>query len=192
MNRSENPSDFGSKESQRHFIMACQRQGKTATQTFDEVRIVFGAFALGRTQVFAHHRLAADGAANVADSPRSGRPRSSTDNEKTAAVFDYLKTNPSACARQIGSACDIYHSSVCRILKRREYSKICAKWMPRTLTSQRKKARVQCSQENLAVWEDLGDEKFKELLIAMDETPLPMFNPLAQSTCQTDTVTRLD
>ena len=180
MNRQKKPSDFGSKESQRHFIMACQRQGKTATQTFDEVRIAFGDFALGRTQVCAHHRLAADGAINVADSPRSGRPRSSTDNDKTTAVFDYLKANPSACVREIGSVCGIHYSSVCRILQRHEYSKICAKWVPRALTAQHKKARVQCSQQNLAVWEDLGDEKFKELLITMDETPLPMFNPLTK------------
>lgn len=180
MNRPANSSDFGSKESQRHFITACQRQGKTATQTFDDVRTVFGAIALGRTQVFAHHRLAADGATNVADAPRSGRPRSSTNEDKTVAVFDYLKSNPSACVREMESVLSIHYSSVCRILQRHGYSKICAKWVPRDLTSDHKKTRVKYSQENLAVWNELGDKKFKELLITMDETPLPMFNPLTK------------
>ena len=180
MIRPANALDFGSRESQRHFIMACQRQGKTATRTFDEVRAAFGELALGRTQVFAHYRLAADGASNVADAPRSGRPRSSTDEDHTAAVFEHLKDNPSACLRELASVSGMHSSSVYRILQRHGYSKICAKWVPRDLTEQHKRARVQYSLENLAVWNDLGDQKFKELLITMDETPLPMFNPLTK------------
>ena len=180
MSRPSNPSEFGSKESQRHFIMACQRQGKTATQTFDEVRLAFGAHALGHTQVFEHHRLAADGVTNVADAPRSGRPRSSTGHDQTTAVLNYLKDNPSASVREMESACGIHNSAVCRILQREGYSKICAKWVPRDLTAEHKKNRVRYSMNNWALWNDIGDSKFKELLITMDETLLPMFQPLTK------------
>lgn len=180
MNRPKNASEFGSRQSQRHFIMACQRQGKTATQTVEEVRLAFGDHALSRTQVFEHHRLAADGVTNVADAPRSGRPRSRTNEDKTAVVLRYLQANPSACVRELENACGIHHSSVSRILQRQGYSKICAKWVPRDLTAEHKKARVRYSLENWAIWDELGDQKFKELLITMDETPLPMFNPLTK------------
>lgn len=179
-NGQKNPSDFGSKESQRHFILACQRQGKTATQAFDEVRHVFGSHALGRSQVFEHHLLAADGVTNVADAARSGRPRTSTGHDQTTAVLDYLKSNPFACLREMESALGIHNSSVCRILQRQDYSKICAKWVPRELSEEHKKARVRCSLENWALWNEIGDSKFKELLITMDETPLPMFQPLTK------------
>jgi hypothetical protein len=180
MNRPKDHAEFGSKESQRHFIIACQRLGKTATQTFDEVRTAFGAQALGRTQVFAHHHLAAEGVTAAGDAPRSGRPRSSTDDEHAVAVLEYVSANPSACLRQVESVFGIHNSSVCRILQRHGFSKICAKWVPRELTAEHKRSRVQCATENLAVWNDLGDNKFKELVITMDETPLPMFNPLTK------------
>lgn len=130
--------------------------------------------------MFAHHRLAAEGVTAAGDAPRSGRPRSSTDDENTAAVLEYVSANPSACLREVEYVCGIHNSSVCRILQRINWSKICAKWVPRELTTEHKQARVQCATENWAVWNDLGDDKFKELVITMDETPLPMFNPLTK------------
>ena len=180
MDRPKKPSDVGSKEGQRHFIAGLVRVGKKPCEILSDLRKAFGEQALSQARVYAHCKAIREGATGVADAQRPGRPRTSTDNESQKMVLDYLTANPSATMREVEQVCEISRASVGRVLKEVNWSKICAKWVPRELTADHKRQRIQCATENLAVWQQIGDEEFKRLLITMDETPLPMFNPLTK------------
>jgi histone-lysine N-methyltransferase SETMAR len=180
MERPKDHAQIGSKEGQRHFIAGMVQLGKKPCEIARDLNQAFGAQALSQAQVYAHCKAFREGATGCGDAPRSGRPRTSTDNNSKEIVRDYLCAKPSATVREVEEVCGISIASVSRILKEINWSRVCAKWVPRELTMEHKRQRVQCATENLQVWRQVGDEEFRRLLITMDETQLPMFNPLTK------------
>ena len=180
MDQPKRSSDVGSKEGQRHFIAGLCRSGKRPSEICAILRESYGEQSLSQARVYAHCKAFREGATSVADAQHSGRPRTSTDDNSKKIVLDYLTANPSATLREIEEVCSIPIASVSRLLKEASWSKICAKWVPRELTADHKERRVNCSKENLSLCLQMGNDEFKRLVITMDETPLPMFNPLTK------------
>ena len=79
---------FAGKENieQRYAIKFCVKLNKSATETFASLTEAYGDATLSRTMVFKWHKAFKEGLENVEDDPCSGRPNSSTNDQKVEVV----------------------------------------------------------------------------------------------------------
>jgi len=71
---------------QRYAIKFCVKLSKSATETFASLTEAYGDATLSRTMVFKWHKAFKEGLENVEDDPCSGRPNSSTNDQKVEVV----------------------------------------------------------------------------------------------------------
>jgi len=72
---------------QRYAIKFCVKLNKSATETFASLTEAYGDATLSRTMVFKWHKAFKEGRENVEDDPCSGRPNSSTNDQKVEVVW---------------------------------------------------------------------------------------------------------
>lgn len=101
-------------EEQRLFIKFCAKDGKTATETLNLIREIFGADAKSKSRVFDWHKRFKIGCDSIADYSRSGRPKTVTNEEKIKQIKE-LATDESKSIRQIAKEAGISHCS-CQII----------------------------------------------------------------------------
>ena len=152
-------------------------KGKNATETHAEMVCVYGQDTPSLRTV---QRWAAEfsrGRKGLADDPRSGRPSTSTNEEKVAEVEDIVFADRRVRVVQIALELGISVGSVSTILHDHlGLSKVSARWVPRMLTLDNKRRRVECATELLSRWNaDAG--AFEQRLITGDETWLYHYDP---------------
>ena len=70
----------------RYTIKFCVKLNKSATETFASLTEAYGDATLSSTVVFKWHKAFKEGRENVEDSPRYGRPISSTNDQNVEVV----------------------------------------------------------------------------------------------------------
>ena len=75
-----------SSHEQRVNVKFCYKLGKTFTETFDMIKLVYGDDSLSRTQCYEWFRRFKAGRESVEDDHRSGRPSTSTDASHVSQV----------------------------------------------------------------------------------------------------------
>ena len=111
----------------------------------------------------------------LTDERRSGRPRSAftTDNKSKAAKL--IKENRKISLVQLSSMLGVSKGSAHKIVESLGNHKVCAKWEPKQLTENQKRARVQCCRELRQMCE--SDQTFFERIVTGDETWIHYYEP---------------
>ena len=86
---------------------------------------------------------ASGGNLDVSDQPRSGRPTTSTNEQNKQKVNELIRENRRITQRTIAATLGISLASVNEIVVDLEYTKVCARWVPRQLTPEMKTVRLQ-------------------------------------------------
>lgn len=109
---------------------------------------------------------------------RSGRPpREAVTKDLIAHVEAIVQKDPHATLDEIAVEAGISHGSVHVILKEHlRMAKLCARWIPHSLTPQQKEERVDCSRCLLAKMKRWGANGLK-MLVTGDETYVAFYSP---------------
>ncbi|XP_077971313.1 protein GVQW3-like [Styela clava] len=120
---------------QRINIKFCVKLGKTATETLQMLRDVYGDSSMSRTRVFEWHKRFVEGREDVEDDPRSGRPCTSTTDTNIEKVWQLVRSDRRltirVIANEIGMDKETVRTILVDILGMR---KVCAEMVPRLQT----------------------------------------------------------
>ena len=131
---------------------------------------------VSRSLVYKWHKRFSDGVCNLKDAERSGRPLLCTDKTKSL-IHDTIAADRRLTVREVASVCGVSKSSVFNILTENfDMSRVCARWVPRLLSDDHKKRRIQTSKAFLRKFKT-GGEEWLDRVITTDETWLHYFDP---------------
>jgi histone-lysine N-methyltransferase SETMAR len=109
------------------------------------------------------------GQGNVSDIPRSGRPSTALTPATMQRNDSHIRNDWRITTRELAAILGIGKGSVDKIVHQLGYSKVCARWVPRTLTEEHKEQRKVNCLELLARYEAEGDD-FLSTVVTGDET----------------------
>jgi hypothetical protein len=141
----------GEKE-QRFAIIFFFKTGLSATETLILMQKAYGNEALNRSHVFRWYSWFWDGRELVEDDERDARPKSTRIEVNIAAVADLVKNDRRITSRIIAESLNISETVVFRTLKEDlEKRKLCARFVPHSLTPERREDRVTSCQDIIAM-----------------------------------------
>lgn len=169
--------DLRKPESQRAILAFLTFEGSSPTEIHIRLKSQLKEAALSRTQVFSWAKQFKEGRRSIGDEERAGRPVEAASEAAIRDVQRMLTDNRRCTVSEMVTNLGLTRGTVHRILKTHlELSKLSARWVPRLLTFDQKIRRKECSQENLQLIREEGDD-FWARLITTDETWLPFFTP---------------
>lgn len=114
---------------------------------------------------------------SVEDDPREGRPKSMTDDTNVALVKAIINEDPRLTQEMIGDELGLNAMTVSRILKHHlGYTKKSARWVPRILNDDQKKARVHFARSFLKKFENGQSSNFQKIVTG-DESWFYKYDP---------------
>ncbi|GFO42880.1 histone-lysine N-methyltransferase SETMAR [Plakobranchus ocellatus] len=155
---------------------------------------------MSMTQVYQWCSWFKDGRTSLQDEPRSGRPNTANNDWNTARVDELIKVDSTVKLREISLKLDILKTNVYEILlDKLGYRKVSARWVPRMLSDEHKRQRIEISQILLHRCQQEGNEtvdvghggdhrarnKLLEHIIIGDETWLHLSTPETKSDSMT-------
>jgi histone-lysine N-methyltransferase SETMAR len=120
------------------------------------------------------------GRQSTEDDPRSGRPSTSSSDEMTTKVHKCVMEDRRVKIRYIAEILGIGYGTVQRILKDKlDMNKLSARWVPRMLTPDQKRIRVEHSSALLARFR-ADPEMFRSRFVTMDESWVHHYDPASK------------
>ena len=114
---------------------------------------------------------------SLEDEPREGRPRTATDEQNVAAVKAVIEENPRTTIEQLEQSLGIDATSVGRILHEHlGLTKKAARWVPHTLKTEQKEARVNFCQRFLQQFKNGASVNFRNIVTG-DESWFHFYDP---------------
>lgn len=161
---------------QRAVIKFNAKLGKTASETFRLMQQVYGDDCLSRTNVFLWHKRFLDGRVSLKDDKRDGRPISARTPEMIEKVRDFVANDRNASLKMMEEALNIGKETI-RLILHEDLgkTKVCAKFVPHTLTGEQKSFRVNHSKEVVAAARN--DQNFLKSIVTGDETWCFQYDP---------------
>lgn len=139
---------------QRAAIKFCFKLNKSATQTYHMMITAYGDACLSRSKVFEWYSRFKSGRESLEDDSREGRPSTSNNDENVELVRVALSHNRRLSVKMLSEQLQIsqgsIHTILCEVLGKK---KLCAKFVPHTLTVAQKERRVEASR-NFIEWAD--------------------------------------
>ncbi len=154
-------------------------QDKSPIQCWRDLLAVYGNRGLGKTRVHHWHKLfkLIGVTTPTADKPHMGRMKSAHVQKNIDLICDLLEDDRRKTVCELVIQSGLSHGTVyCIIHKDLNFSRICAKFIPRLLTPLQMDHCVTLAAENLALL-DSGGRIFMERIISGDETWLYCFDP---------------
>jgi len=137
-------------EEQRVCVKFCLKLGKTFTETFQMLQQAYGEDSLSRTQCYEWYQRFKSGRTSIEGDPKSGRPSSSTGDDRIEKVRSVIHENRRLTIREVSEVVGICKSSCHTILTEKlKMHRVAATFVPRLLTEEQKQNRVSVSQEVL-------------------------------------------
>lgn len=112
----------------------------------------------------------------IHDVPRSGRPISASDDLHRARVDDLIQGNRRITQQTIANQLGISKERVGFIIGQLQYRKICSRWVPRMLTEDHKRQRLEACEQMLARYRREGDD-FLLSIVTGDESWVHHYDP---------------
>lgn len=161
----------------RAVIKFLHLQGKEAQQIYDEMFAVYGDECPSYETVKLWKRQFRCGRMSLEDDPRTGRPSTSTTDDKVSQVQKLVLQNRRITISEIVLEVGISYGSVSSILHDDlNMSKVSARWVPRLLTPFQKEERTRCCTELLGMC-TADEDAFFDRLVTMDESWVYHFDP---------------
>ena len=118
---------------------------------------------------------------SIANDPKSGRPRTSTDDQSVERVLQILEEDRRMTCEEIAHSAGISRASAYRILTERlQKRRIAARWVPHDLSEEQKCRRLEIAQQFLHRFREEGHE-FLQKVVAIDESWIRDFEPELKS-----------
>ncbi|GFT06949.1 protein GVQW3 [Trichonephila clavipes] len=144
--------------------------GKTATETYNLLKEVYGGECLSRARVFEWFKRFKDGRQDVEDDSRPGRPSTSKTDENVEKVASLIRSNRRLSIRAIAETVNIDKECVRQILHDNlNMQKVCAKMVPKVLTFEQQATRKSVCTDILDAIKN--DPKLLEKVITCDVNP---------------------
>lgn len=161
---------------QRAVIKFNAKLGKSASETFRSMQQVYGSQCLGRTAVFEWHKRFLEGRETLEDDKKSGRPILVRTPEMIEKVRDFVANDRNASLKMMEEALNISRETIRTILHEDlGKTKVCAKFVPHTLRSDQKSARINYSRDIVAAAEN--NPNFLKSIVTGDETWCFQYDP---------------
>lgn len=161
---------------QRICVKFCFKLGKTAKETQEMLKEAFGDDAMGKSQTYEWFRRFKEGRTSVEDDERSGRPSSGRNDENIARVREKILEDRRQTISDLCEALDLSFGTCQRILtKELGMHRIAAKFVPRLLTEDQKRNRVEVCTELKARCE--ADPNFISNIVTGDESWVYGYDP---------------
>jgi len=152
-------------------------KGNTPTQIKDELDSVYGDSAPSFTTVKFWAAEFKRGRKSLGDDERSGRPKTATADENIAKVHQIVLDDRRIKVREIAEVMKMSKERVCHILHEHlGMTKLSARWVPRLLTLDQKRVRMNISNALLAQFR-CNKSEFWRRLITVDETWIHHYAP---------------
>ncbi|KAG5336738.1 SETMR methyltransferase, partial [Acromyrmex heyeri] len=165
---------------QRAVIKFNAKLGKSASETFRSMQQVYGSQCLDRTAVFEWHKSFLEGRETLEDDKKSGRPILVRTPEMIEKVRDFVANDRNASLKMMEEALNISRETIRTILHEDlDKTKVCAKFVPHTLRSDQKSARINYSRDIVAAAEN--NPNFLKSIVTGDETIHKEFVPTGQT-----------
>ena len=160
---------------QRVNVKFCVKLGKSATETYDMLKNVYGDECLSRTQVFEWFKRFKKGREEIGDDQRPGRPSTSKTDANIEKVGEIVRQNRRLSIRAVAELINIDKETVRQILHNNfNMKKVCSKMVPRLLTPEQKEIRMNICADILQNIEN--DPDFLENIITRMQLLEPISN----------------
>jgi hypothetical protein len=107
-----------------------------------------------------------DGRTSVTDEERSGRPTTQNEERAMELLLQNRRATADETAKQLnistGSAYSVVHGNL-------QFHKVCARWVPKELTDEHKRIRLDICSRPMAPYSEEGDN-FLQRIVTRDET----------------------
>lgn len=124
--------------------------GKTATETYNLLKEVYGNECLSRARVLEWFKRFQDGREDVQDDSRPGRPSTSKTDDNIEKIGNLIRSDRRLSIRAIAETVRIDKESVRQILHNNfNMQKVCAKMVPKILTFEQLEARKNVCTDTL-------------------------------------------
>ena len=161
---------------QRAVIKFNFKLGKMATETYKSMKIVYGYDCLSRSKVFEWYNRFKNGRESLEDDARSGRPTTSLTDANVERIRELLVTDRHLTCRMIAEKLNIaktvVHDIIRNVLKKK---KVCAKFVPHSLTPEQKEQRVNACRNLIEMADE--DNTFLQKIITGDESWCFQYEP---------------
>jgi len=123
-------------------IKFCVKLGESATVTYEKLQRAYGEHTLSRAQVFRWHKSFLEGREQVEDEPRAGRHSTSKTDDNVERVRSLVRSDRRLTLCMISSELNLNRFTVHQILTLDlDTRKVCAKMVPKNLTTEQKAYR---------------------------------------------------
>ena len=154
----------------RAVIKFLHLKGKKTQEIKDELDSVYGEASPSFTTVKHWVAEYKRGRTSIFDEERSGRPKTATTDEMVDLVHQTVMKDRRLTVMDIAEACEISSERVHKILHQDlDMRKLSARWVPRLLTIDQKRIRMDMSRECLSLYQK-NPAEFLRRLITVDET----------------------
>ncbi|GFT98876.1 histone-lysine N-methyltransferase SETMAR [Trichonephila clavipes] len=153
----------------RSVIRFLAAKKKSAKEIHEELCQVYGEECMSSGMVRRWVRDFKNGRTDVHDEARAGRPSASDETiaKVEAAMLEDRRTTVRELCEKIP---EVSKTTIDKILTEHlGYSKVCARWVPKMLTADHKRQRVEAAQEFLA-FHGTTEEEFLDSIVTGDET----------------------
>ncbi|EGI63823.1 FLJ37770-like protein [Acromyrmex echinatior] len=155
---------------QRAVIKFNAKLGKSASETFRSMQQIYDSQCLGRAAVFEWHKRFLEGKETLEDDKKSGQPILVRTPEMIEKVRDFVANDRNASLKMMEEALNINRERIRTILHEDlGKTKVCAKFVPHTLRSDQKSARINYSRDIVAAAENKLPN-FLKSIVTGDET----------------------
>jgi histone-lysine N-methyltransferase SETMAR len=156
------------------------KNGSTAKDAKHSLDVAFGKHTPASRTVRQWFKEFRDGRRSLKDLPRSGRPPTAVTEENIAAVQKLIEEDPHIPVRKMRSILKIGTAAIQSIVHDTlRFRKLCTRWVPRELTDEQKKTRVNWCKMMLRVFNN-GESKRVFDIVTMDETWLYFYDPVTK------------
>lgn len=147
------------------------------TEIHREICSVYGEHTVSRPAIAKWCKQFENGRTDLTDEYRKGRPLTSTDAVQVAAVEQLIRDNRRIKIKEIATSLNISYGSVYSIIHDHlAFRKLCARWVPRLLTSDHKNRRFLSCLALLQRYSAEGND-FLRRIITGDESWFHHFTP---------------
>ncbi|GFN88050.1 histone-lysine N-methyltransferase SETMAR [Plakobranchus ocellatus] len=144
------PINEWSKLEVRAVVLFLFSKGTKPSEIHKQIAETYGEGAMSRSRVYQWCTWFVEGRTSVGDEPKSGRPKTSTNEENTTHVDELIRCDRRMKICEIALKLEIPKSTVYEIVHDTlGYRKVSARWVPKMLTEDHKLLRVEISQRFL-------------------------------------------